>query len=151
MDATSELAQPSLLPRAEALLLVDDEEAEIAEPRLLAAYGMRTDDDLHIARREPFSHRPRIGWRGQPGERLDPHPEPGETASKGLHVLTRQHRRRSDDRHLLAGECRYRGCAQCNLGFTKPDIAADEPVHRLAGSEVTQCRLDCLRLGLPSP
>src|SRR5207248_6284617 len=24
----------------------------------------------------------------------------------------------------------------------KPDIAADEPVHRLAGSEVTQCRLD---------
>src|SRR5438067_8831955 len=81
MDAPSELTQPGFLLRSEALLLVDDEEAEIAEPHLLAAYGMRPDDDLHIARRETFSRCSRIGRRGQPGERLDPNPEPGETAS----------------------------------------------------------------------
>ena len=63
MDALSELAQACFLLRAEALLLVDDEEAEIAEPHLLAAYGMRPDNDLHIARREPFPHRPRVGCR----------------------------------------------------------------------------------------
>ena len=51
-------------------------------------------------------------------------------------MLPRQQGRRHDDRHLGAGHCRDKGGAQRHLGLAKADIAADQPVHRLARGDV---------------
>ena len=51
-------------------------------------------------------------------------------------MLPRQQRRRHDHCHLRAGHRRDKGGAQRHLGLAKPDIAADQPIHRLARSHV---------------
>ena len=65
-------------------------------------------------------------------------------------MLAREQRGRHDDRDLLAGHRRDEGGAQRHLRLAEADIAADQPVHRLARAEVGDHRLDraVLVLGL---
>ena len=53
-------------------------------------------------------------------------------------VLAGQKGRGTDHRHLLAREGRDEGRAQRHLGLAEADIAADQPVHRLARGHVLQ-------------
>ena len=63
-----------------------------------------------------------------------------EALDEGAMVLARQQRRRRDHRHLLARDRRDEGRAQRHLGLAEADIAADQPVHRLAGRQVVDAR-----------
>ena len=65
-------------------------------------------------------------------------------------MLARQQRRRHHHRHLLAVHRRDEGGAQRHFGLAEADIAADQPVHRPAGGEIVEHRVDgrLLVLGL---
>ena len=57
-------------------------------------------------------------------------------------MLARQQRRRHDHGHLLAADRRDEGRAQRHFRLAEADIAADQPVHRTAGAEVLDGRVD---------
>ena len=61
-------------------------------------------------------------------------------------VLAREQRRRRDDRDLLAVDRRGEGGAQRDLGLAEADVAAHQPVHRPAGGQIVERRLDRARL-----
>ena len=63
-------------------------------------------------------------------------------------MLARQQRRRHHDRDLQAGQRGDEGRAQRHLGLAEADVAAHQPVHRLAGGEIVQHGLDA---GAPGP
>ena len=65
-------------------------------------------------------------------------------------MLARQQRRRHHDRDLLAAHRRDEGGAQRHLGLAEADVAADQPIHRPAGAEIVEHRVDggLLVLGL---
>ncbi len=72
--------------------------------------------------------------------------ERSEAAAERIEVLPHQHRRRRDQRDLTAAEHRRRGGAQRHLGLAEPDIAADQPVHRMPRFQVGQDVRDGARL-----
>ena len=78
----------------------------------------------------------------QPRRLPDLHRQAGEALREGLEVLARQQRRRHDDRHLQALHRRDEGGAQRHLGLAEADIAADQPVHRLAGRQILHDHVD---------
>ena len=77
-----------------------------------------------------------------------PHRQAGETLAEDARVLAGEQRRRHDDRGLLAVDRGGEGGAQRHLRLAEADVAADEPVHRPAGREVVERRLDRVRLVL---
>ena len=72
------------------------------------------------------------------------HRQAGEALGEVLVVLARQQRRRHDDGGLLAVDRGGEGGAQRDLGLAEADVAADQPVHRPAGAEIVERRLDGL-------
>ena len=58
-----ELLQALLVPDAEALLFVDDQQAEIAELDVLREQAMRADDDIDFAFGQILQHRLQFLWR----------------------------------------------------------------------------------------
>jgi hypothetical protein len=56
-----------------------------------------------------------------------------EAVAEGLVVLLGQQRGGRQHRHLLAAVHGHEGGAQRHLGLAEADVAADQPVHRLAG------------------
>ena len=74
------------------------------------------------------------------------HRQVGEAIGEGLEVLLGQQCGRHEHRDLLAVGERDERRAQRDLGLAEADVAADEPVHRLARDEILDHRLD--RAGL---
>ena len=74
------------------------------------------------------------------------HRQVGEAVGEGLEVLLGQQRGRRQHGHLLAVGERDERRAQRDLGLAEADVAADEPVHRLAGDDVLDHGLDRARL-----
>jgi hypothetical protein len=57
-------------------------------------------------------------------------------------VLAGEQRGRHDDRHLLAVQRSDEGGADRHFGLAEADIAADQPVHRLAGDQIVDHGID---------
>ena len=72
----------------------------------------------------------------------DLHRPVGEAVAEGLEVLLGQQRGGHQHRHLLAVGDRDEGRAQRHLGLAEADVAAYQPVHRLAGRQVLDHRID---------
>ena len=90
----------------------------------------------------PFLTRLELGRRHQPRRLADLHREAAEALGEGLGVLARQQRGRHHHRDLLAAHHRDEGRAQRHLGLAEADVAADQPVHRAAGGEIVERRID---------
>ena len=95
-----------------------------------------------------FLRLPLLGRADHARELADAHRQPGEALAEILRVLAREQRRRHDDRGLLAVDRGGEGGAQRHLRLAEADVAADEPVHRPAGGEIVERRLDRVRLVL---
>ena len=63
-------------------------------------------------------------------------------------MLAREQRRRHDDGDLLAVHGGGEGGAQRDLRLAEADVAADEPIHRPAGREIVEHRVDGVLLVL---
>ena len=72
--------------------------------------------------------------------------QPGKTLGETAVMLAREQGGRDDHRDLTAAERRDKGGAQRHLGLAETDIAADQPVHRLARRHVGQRVLDRAQL-----
>ncbi len=68
--------------------------------------------------------------------------KPAKALTKVLGMLTSQQSRRGDDCRLLAIDRRGEGGAQRDLSLTEADVAAHQPVHWPAGSQVVERRLN---------
>ena len=94
----------------------------------------------------PFFTSRSFGRADHARELADVDRKAGEALAEVLRVLARQQRRRRDDRGLLAVDRRGEGGAQRDLGLAEADVAADQPVHRAAGGQIVERRVDRARL-----
>ncbi len=146
VDRGPPLLQLFLLRHAEALLFVHDEESEIAEREILRQHAVRRDQDVDAPLRDLRHDLLLLDARPEAGEELDRDRKRRETPAEGPEVLVGQHRRRREHRHLLSVEHGFEGRAHRDLRLAVPDVAAEEPVHRLVRLHVALDVRDRLRL-----
>ncbi len=131
-----------LLLHAEAVLLVEDDQAQVGELHVLLDQLVRADDDVQLAFGQVLQRLRRLLGGPEARQLGDLHRPIGEAVGEILEVLLGEQRSGHQHRHLLAVHHRDEGGAQCDLGLAEADVAADEPVHRLAGLQVEQHGLD---------
>ena len=101
-----QLLDALLVRDAEAVLLVDHEQAEVLEDDVLLEQRVRADHEVDPAAREAVAHGARLLRRREARERLDRDGEALEAAPEGLEVLLAEHRGGHQHGHLLAGHHR---------------------------------------------
>ena len=146
VDAQLELAQELLLAHAEALLLVDDDQAEVLGPHVARQQAVGADEDVDLALGEGLDGRALLALRAEARDVLDRERVLVQALGEGAVVLLRQDRRRHEHQHLLAVLGGDEGRAQRDLGLAVADVAADEPVHRARGLHVGLDRVDGVAL-----
>ena len=110
-----ELLDALLVGDAEALLFVDDQEAEALEVHVLREQAVGADDDVDLAVLEPARATSSCSLlRLEARERRDRDRVVAHARLEGAEVLLREHRRRAEHGDLLARHARRgtrRGCA----------------------------------------
>ena len=136
IDVDRQLRQLLLGRHAEFLLLVDNQQPQIAEYDLFAQNLVRADQDVDTASFEVGADLRHLFGRFGAVEILDPHGEVAQTLRKRAVVLQGENRRRHQHGDLLAVHGRLERCADRHLGLAEAHVAADQPVHRLVGLHV---------------
>ena len=146
VDLQLQLAQQLLLLDAEALLLVDDQQAEVLGADVAREQPVGADQDVDLALLVSRQDRFDLGRLAQARDPVEHERQVGEALAEGAEVLLGEDRRRRQHHHLLAvGGGLDRG-PQRDLGLAEADVAADQAVHRLLGLHVALDRLDRLDL-----
>jgi hypothetical protein len=146
VDRGAEGADALLVLHAEAMLLVDDEEPQIAELHVLLDHPMRTDDDVDPSARAAGDRLLDLGGGAEARQHIDRDRVAVETRLERLKVLLREDRRRDEHGHLLAAEHAQERRAHRDLGLPEADVAAHEPIHRLAVRHVRDDVVDRAQL-----
>ena len=141
---------------AEAVLLVDDDEAEVGELHGLLEQRVGADDDARLPRRR-LEQRPLAGrGRQRAGQQRDPrrvlgaaeHPAAREvTEHRGQRavVLLGEHLGGGEQGRLRTGVDHAQHGPQRDDRLAGADLALEQPVHRVLGGEVVEdLRLDAL-------
>ena len=127
---------------AEALLLVDHEQAEALEADVALEQSVGADHDVDCARLETVHCDLLLGRRAQAGEQADLHLHRGEALAEGLEVLLREHGCGNQHGDLMPGHHRFEGGADRDLGLAVADVADDQAIHRLGRFLVAADLLD---------
>ena len=115
---------------AEALLLVDHQQTEVAEAHVVRQQPVRPDHDVDVARGEPGDDFVLFLRREKPRQRLNAERVVREPLAERLRVLRREQRRRHEDADLRAVlHCLERG-SNGHFRLAEADVAANQPVHR---------------------
>ena len=141
-----QLAQQLLLLDPEALLLVDDQQAEILRADVAREHAVGADQDVHAPLGEALDRRFLLGRRAKARDVLERERVVGQALGERAVVLLGEDRRRHQHQHLLAVVRRLEGRAQRHLGLAVADVAADQPVHRPRRFHVGLDQLDRLAL-----
>ena len=128
--------QPLLVGDSEMLLLVDDDEPEPLELDAFRQQRMGADDDVDRAVGEALLGLLRLGGGDQARQAADIEREAVEALDEVRVMLAGEQGRRADQRDLPARHRHDEGGAKRDLGLAEADVAAHQPVHRLAGFEV---------------
>jgi hypothetical protein len=131
-----------LLAHAEAVLLVDDHQAEALEDHVLLQQTVGADDDVDLALREELQGLGLLLGRLEARQLGELDRPVGEAVGEGLVVLLGEQGGRAQHHHLLAVGHRDEGGAQRDLGLAEADVAAHQAVHRAAGFHVGHHRVD---------
>ena len=134
--SVSQLLDGLLVLDAEALLLVDDQQAEVLELDALDQQPVGADDAVDLARLQPGDHGPRLRRAEEAGQHLDADRVAAEAVGEGVAVLLREERGGHQDRDLLAGLDGLERGPDGHLGLAEADVAAQQAVHREAGLHV---------------
>ena len=102
VDLEPQLAQQLLLGDAEALLLVDDHEAEILRDHVARQDPVRADQDVDCSFRIASEHALDVGGLAKARHHLDLDGEVAVAIAERAPVLLREHGRRDQHQHLLA-------------------------------------------------
>ena len=129
-------AQRQALSDAEAMLLVDDRQAEPGKAHLLLDQRMRADDEPGLARRDLLEHLVALLALAAAGEPGDGDAERREPADELLQVLLGEDLGRRHQGALPAGvdgACRCERRDHCLAGT---DVALEQAMHRHGAAEV---------------
>src|SRR5215471_21757440 len=128
------------------LFLIDDDQTEVAELHVLRGESLRADHDFQSSALQPFLRLPGFGSRT--GSRQASHfdTERDKPFAESRDVLSCQDSRRYRNCHLPSCQHDSRRRSQGHLGLAEPDVAADDPVHGVAGREIIQDVPNGLRL-----
>ena len=151
VDLRAQLLEPLLVRDAEALLLVDDQQAEVLEAHVARQQAVRADDDVDLALRQRRDRLRLLGLAAEARQHGDAHREVREALGERDEVLLGEHRGRRQHRDLLAAQHRQQAGAQRDLGLAVADVAADQAVHRHARLHVAEHGVDRLLPGRASP
>ena len=121
-----------LVAHAEALLLVDDEKAEIFKLDILLQQPVCADNEVALAGFEIVKSFIDLRRRSESAQYLDRHREAEKTLHGGLIMLLGKHRRWHQNCRLPVIKNALHDSAQCDLGLAVADIAAQKPIHRHA-------------------
>ena len=94
------------------------------------------DDDVDLAGLDPLLGLLRLLGGHEAGEAADLDREALEAVAEILVMLAGEQGGRDDHRDLQPGHGGDEGGAQRDLGLAEADVAADQPVHRLARAEI---------------
>ena len=131
-----------LVAHAEAVLLVDDQQAQVLEAGVLAQQLVGADHDVDRAVGQALD-RGRDLLAGAEAAHLGHLDRPlGEPVDQRLVVLLGQQGGGRQEGHLLAAGDRDEGGAQRHLGLAEAHVAADQPVHRPRADHVLDHRMD---------
>ena len=130
VDVDLQLPQLLLDADPEALLLVNDKQPEILELDIFANEAVSPDDDIDIALREPLDDGTHLCGLAKSRNILDLARQPFETVTESVIVLEGEDCGRDEHRHLLAVAHGLESGADGQLRLAKPDVSADEAVHR---------------------
>src|SRR6266540_595683 len=142
VDLEPQRAQQLLLRDAEALLLVEDDEAELLRDHVAAEDAVRPDQNVHLARLEVGEHLLHLARWAEARDHLHAHRKVAVACAEGMPVLLGEDRRRREHQRLLPVDCDGEGGADRNLCLAEADVAAHEPVHRSGRLEVFLDSLD---------
>ncbi len=127
---------------AEAVLLIDDDQAEPVELDRGRQQLMGTDDDVHRAARQAVECGADLLGAAKARHLGNAHRPVGEAVAKGLAVLLGEQGGGGEHGHLLAAHHRHERGAQRDFGLAEADVAADQAIHRLGGDHVLHHRMD---------
>ena len=142
VDAAAQLLELFFVLDAEALLLVDDDEAELGEPYVLLQQTMRADSDIDGPGGHPVDHAALLETAAKPAEHLHFHGIGGQPLEEHVVMLLRQDGGGDQHGHLLAVHHRLERRAQRDLGLTVAHVAGDQPVHGLGRFHIALDILD---------
>ena len=129
IDRAAHLLDVLLVRHAEALLLVDDEQAEVLELDILLQQLVRADHKVALAAAHVRERLADLSLRAKARE----HPDLDREAVKALHgrliVLLGEHGRRHQNGRLPPVEHALHHRAQGDLGLAVAHVAAQEAVH----------------------
>src|SRR5450756_1185136 len=114
----------------EALLLVDDDQAQVLELGSGREQPVSADHDVDAAVADPVQDRLLLGGAVEPADHPDGEWEVGEPLGERGEVLLREQRRRHEYGNLLAVHHRLERRPDGDLGLAVADVSADHPVHR---------------------
>ena len=115
---------------------------------LLAEHGMGADDDIHRTIRRARARRAHVGGGGHARHLREPDRQAGETRGEILdNAGGRAAWSAPPPRPANAVDRRRESRAQGHFGLAEADVAANQPVHRLARGHVAKRRLDGAKAG----
>ena len=142
VDLEAQRAQKLLLGDPEALLLVEDDEAELLWDDVPREDPVGSDQDVDLALGEVAQHRFGLTGPAEARDHLDPNGKVAIARAERVPVLLGEDRGWGEHERLLAVDGDGEGRAHRHLGLAEPDVAADEPIHRALGLEILLDRLD---------
>ena len=125
VDRGTELLELLLLHHAEALLLVQDHQAEVLEAHILLQQPVGADHDVDLPDHQAPQDVGRLGIRAKARQHVDLDRERLEAVAERQVVLLGEHRGRHQDGHLLAVHDGLERGAHRELRFAKANVAAE--------------------------
>ena len=121
---------PFLLLHAETLLLVDDQQPQVAELHVLGNEPVRADDEMNLSA-EKIAQRLLLPRRApEPAEHVHAEWIIRQPLLEGLIVLLGEDRRGAQKRDLAVFHEHFERRADRHFGLAIADVAADEPIRR---------------------
>ena len=130
VDLLAHLLDALLVRHAEALLFVDDQQAEILEVHVLRQQPMRADDDVETAGGKGLERFRDLLLGAEAADHVDLGGERRKPLGQRLQMLRRQDGRRREEGDLFAFHHRLERRAHRHLGLAVADVAAQQSIHR---------------------
>ena len=142
VDVGPERFQPFLVGDPEMLLLVDDHQTEPLEVNRLGQQRMGADDNVDLSVLDAFAGLFGLGRGHEARQPPDVDRETLQALDEVGVMLAREQSRRAHQSDLLTRHRHHERGAKRDLGLAEADVAAHQPVHRLARLEVFEDVLD---------
>ena len=136
VDLLAHVLELLLVLDAEALLLVDDDEAQVVRVHVGGEQAVGAHEDAHLATRKALEGKPLLLGRAEAREHVDLEVERREAVEERLEVLLREDRRGAEHHDLTALGDALEGGAQGHLRLAEAHVTAKQAVHRTGGLHV---------------